>query len=122
MDMKRRFKVKISNVKVQNLQPEMLDLYLQFVIGGNFKEDYTTTPSGRRVLALGGKRGPSTKTELIRGIGKDETRIFSCHYECEYHGSYTNLKEECLEIEVWISNDFIFSNIQFRLGVTQDGH
>ena len=100
MELIRRFKVRIMNVKIQNLQPDILNAYLQFTIGGDFSDDFIITPSGKKVISLEGQRGPSIKTELMRGAEKDEIRHYKLNFDCEYRGSYIMLREQKLEIEV----------------------
>ena len=100
MELLRRFNVRINNIRIQNLQPDALTVYLQITIGGDYKEDFIITEGGRKISALAGSRGPTAKTELMRGIEKDQIRSFGLNFECEYRGSYFMLQEEKFDIEV----------------------
>ena len=92
-------------MKVQNLQEGSQDIFIDMIIGG-FREDEVANPSGKREKQIVGERGPNFKTELLRGVEKEEVRPVKQRFDGEHHASYIMVQEEELQIEVWQFSKF----------------
>lgn len=68
IELMRRWKVKIFNIKAQNLQAETMNIFLQFLCGGDYGEDFRITAGGKKENYVGGTRGPTFKSELLGEI------------------------------------------------------
>lgn len=96
----RRWTVKIVNVKLQNTQREPVSCFVQFIVGGDFREEEVRSTTGKKETMILGDYGPNFKTEFVKNIEKDAWRQTKAKYEGEYQGSYLMLEDEVLTIEV----------------------
>lgn len=65
----RRWKVRISNIRVKNLSTKTLNIFLQFNVGGNYLPYEQETKKKKKIIDQEVVMGPNLKTEFIEDLG-----------------------------------------------------
>lgn len=99
--MVRRFSLKIRDIKFHNLQKEILNVFLQFIIGKDLIKKVSVTALGRQTTYIQTSEGTRFKTELLKAVEHGEIRNINVSYDSEYRGTYEMLAEENLTVQVW---------------------
>jgi C2 domain len=97
----RRWNVRITNITIENLYKEPYDPFIEFVIGGNFRILEKKGKKGKVENVYVGNLGYTKKTEVLENIEDKELRLYDTRIRCEYNGSYFDIQEESLRIDVW---------------------
>ena len=97
----RRFSLKIRDIKFHNLQKEILNVFLQFIIGKDLIKKGSITALGRQTTYIQTSEGARFKTELLKAVEHGEIRNINVSYDSEYRGTYEMLAEENLTVQVW---------------------
>jgi hypothetical protein len=98
--------VKISNIRVTNLLSDELNIFVEFIAGGDKREESLPSASGKMEHVILGHKGPLIRSEVLRDIKKDETRTFLQVLDYDYKGSYKTINEQKLKIEVFHSENW----------------
>ena len=101
LDQIRRWKVKISNIHIENLYNEVYSPFIEFVIGGDEHQVSKTDKKGNPVTLRLGKPGRTAKTEVLELLEMQEVRNFQSVIRTEYHGSYFDIMEQNLRADIW---------------------
>lgn len=113
----RRWDVKIANISLENVYSETYDPFVEFVVGGDFRIVYKPGKGGKKQHAYVGKLGESSKTEVIQNIQKGEKKNYQMRFRCEYIGSYFDLQEQTLRIDLWDWERWGINNFLSRLEI-----
>ena len=97
----RRWSVRITNVSLENLYKEPYDPFIEFVIGGDFRVIQKTIKKGKTENQYVGSLGYVQKTEVISNLEPKNSAMFSTRVSCEYLGSYFDIQEQFLRIDIW---------------------
>eukprot|EP00742_Colponemidia_sp_Colp-10_P006244 GILJ01006691.1.p1 GENE.GILJ01006691.1~~GILJ01006691.1.p1 ORF type:complete len:1125 (+),score=212.68 GILJ01006691.1:105-3479(+) len=110
----RLFDVKIRNVKVTN-HTAMFDPFVRFTVGGTQTLQERKTRGGKTVQKIGGKEGKSFKTEVQKAVVRSRTAEYKLsNFACKWRGSYHDLKQQNLSIEVWDWNQWDLNDFVAR--------
>ena len=110
MELMRRWVVKIYNIYITP-QEKMLDPFLQFTIGGNYKIQVLETKEGNKYKVQNGERGYSDKTEVVENVDVQEKRPYNKIIETEMRMSYSMVEGQKLMVEVWDYNSMWMNTI-----------
>ena len=117
MNQKRTWHVELRNIRYRN-HADMNDIFFQFNFGWNFtltrvrkvvKEDLPgmeTKRGPQRVWVRKGTKGTTKLTSVRQRVRKGEEVEFDDSFSFKWHGSYFDLYEKTLHIEVWDWNRF----------------
>jgi hypothetical protein len=108
MELMRRFRVKIFDIYINSLK-ERSDPFLQFTIGGNFSLKVVQDKKGRIFKKPMGKRGFSSKTEVLDNVEPNDKRPFETQIETEMRMSFSMLNSQKLMVELW-DHEMFFTN------------
>lgn len=97
----RRWDVKITNISVENLYKEPYDPFLEFVVGGNFKIIQKPGKKGKLENVYTGTLGYTSKTEVLKNLLSKEMKMMETRVHCEYLGSYFDIQEQYLRVDIW---------------------
>ena len=97
----RRWDVKITNISLENLFKDPYDPFVEFVIGGSFKIIQKPSKKGKMENVYTGTLGYTQKTEVLKNLESKDMRLIESRVHCEYHGSYFDIQEQYLRIDVW---------------------
>ena len=97
----RRWDLVISNISVTNLYEDPFDPFLEVVVGGDFRIIPKKTKEGSEQNVFAGSLGYTQKSEVLLDLEHKETRKFATRVKHEYRGSYFNIQEEYLRIDIW---------------------
>lgn len=97
----RRWNVKITNISIENLYKEPYDPFIEFVVGGDFKIVQKKIKKGEVKNMYTGTLGYSKKTEVIINLEAKDSKLMETRIQCEYQGSYFDVQEQFLRIDVW---------------------
>lgn len=101
LDQIRRWKVKISNIHIENLYTEVYSPFIEFVIGGDEHQVQKTDKKGNTVTMRLGKPGITAKTEVLDLLELQSSRNFFTVLKTEYQGSYFDIMEQNLRVDIW---------------------
>jgi hypothetical protein len=103
MELMRRWNVKIFNIYITPLE-KMIDPFIQFTIGGNYKVQVYETKEGDKYKIPSGERGYADKTEVQENVDINEKRPYDKIVETEMRMSYSMVESQKLMVEVWDYN------------------
>lgn len=109
----RRWSVRVTNIVLENLYKEPYDPFIEFVVGGDFRVIQKTIKKGKTENQYVGTLGYVQKTEVIQNLEPKSQAIFGTRISCEYLGSYFDVQEQFLRIDIW---DFEKWNLNEFLG------
>ena len=89
----------------------MLDPFLQFTLGGNYKIQVLETKEGNKYKVQNGERGYSDKTEVVENVDVQEKRPYNKIIETEMRMSYSMVEGQKLMVEVWDYNSMWMNTI-----------
>jgi hypothetical protein len=112
----RRWNVTISKISIESLSSTAYDSFLEFVIGGDQRLVLKKTKAGDKMVKVG-TLGYAVKTEVIPNIEYRKTRDFKVNIRHEYQGSYFNLLEQKLRIDIWDREKWGINNYMARTEV-----
>lgn len=109
----RRWSVRITNIILENLYKEPFDPFIEFVVGGDFRVIQRTVKKGKTENQYVGTLGYVQKTEVIQNLEPKVQAIFNTRIACEFLGSYFDVQEQFLRVDIW---DFEKWNLNEFLG------
>ena len=110
MELMRRWVVRIYNIYFTPFE-KMLDPFLSFTIGGNYKIQVYETKEGDKYKIPSGTRGFSDKTEVQENVDIQEKRPFDKIIETEMRMSYSMVESQKLMVEAWDYNSVWMNTI-----------
>lgn len=110
MELMRRWVVRIYNIYYTPFD-KMLDPFLQFTLGGNYKIQVYETKEGDKYKIPSGERGYADKTEVQENVDLQEKRPFDKIIETEMRMSYSMVEAQKLMVEAWDYNSIWMNTI-----------
>ena len=105
----RRWRVIIEDIEITNQTPNIINPFIKFIVGGDYRIYIKKLKSGNKYLPEGTK-GISQFTDKINYLDAGASQHFGNRFEMLYEASYFQLMEEHLHIEVWNSGGFFSLN------------
>lgn len=109
-ELMRRWVVKVYNIYITPFE-KMVDPFIQFTIGGNYKVQVFETKDGNKYKIPSGERGYSDKTEVQENVEIQEKRPFEKIMETEMRLSYSMIESQKLMVETWDYNSIWMNTI-----------
>lgn len=97
----RRWDVKITGISIENLYKEPFDPFIEFVVGGDFKIVQKQIKKGKSENTYTGTLGYTKKTEVVKNLEPKDMKMMDTRMRCEYQGSYFDIQEQFLRVDVW---------------------
>lgn len=97
----RRWDIRIATVSIESHYKEPFDPFIEFTIGGDFAIVEQRVKNGPAQSVRKGTLGYTRKTEVLKGLETKEFRGFSARIRHEYLGSFFDIQEQQLRVDVW---------------------
>jgi centrosomal protein CEP76 len=96
----RRWSIRIWNIKITNLISSSYDPFVQFVIGGDFREVIKYDKENNPYKQELGERGLIFRTDVLMDAERDQVRTFESSLICDFDATYIMIEDEKVDIEV----------------------
>jgi hypothetical protein len=100
MQQLRRWDVRITMITIESLTSSTYDAFIEFVIGGDERVVLKQAKGGEKMVKVG-TLGHAVKTEVNPNVEYRKIRDFTTSVRHEYFGSYFNILEQNLRIDIW---------------------
>lgn len=100
MQQLRRWDVRINKITIESLTSTTYDAFLEFVVGGDERVVLKQSKGGEKMVKVG-SLGHAVKTEVNANIEYKKNRDFTTNIRYEFFGSYFNILEQNLRIDIW---------------------
>lgn len=97
----RRWKVVIDKIDITSIQSETFNPFIQFIIGGDYRIEYTKTTTGKLLKSEVGNIGSVFKSNVIFDLMQGGTKKFTKDIYTEIEASYYQIMQNKLHIEIW---------------------
>lgn len=102
----RRWKVEIFDIQFTNKSGDVVNPFVQFIIGGDYRIEYKKTSSGGVVKEEKGNMGLVFKSNVIKNMGHNESETFTTHIVTEFRTTYYEIIRNRLHFEIWTWNNW----------------